>query len=313
MKIALVPLVIKYKFCKFTEQHPHHNKKLKLIFWGQCTLFITTISGTLVSLFLQDFNIELALKPKVITDGLRYSLATGNWGDQKKAHQSRAGVSQVLNRLTFASTLSHLRRLNSPIGREGKLARPRQLHNTHWGMICPAETPEGHAVGLVKNLALMAYISVGSQPSPILEFLEEWTMENLEEITPSAIAQWVFLYWAQLFQDQLVLTSPGLNFNVDIFFCWLKALSGKFSVFLLEYLTIKLQSERIRLNLLFKLLYLNSNFALTLAYLNPALNNLALMCNKSWTFGYWTYVTFLNFSVYFGSFLIGHVHFCLLY
>lgn len=135
----------------------------------------------------KDFNLELAIKTKTITDGLKYSLATGNWGDQKKAHQSRAGVSQVLNRLTFASTLSHLRRLNSPIGREGKLARPRQLHNTHWGMICPAETPEGHAVGLVKNLALMAYISVGSQPSPILEFLEEWTMENLEEITPSAI------------------------------------------------------------------------------------------------------------------------------
>ena len=90
----------------------------------------------------QDFNLELAIKTKTITDGLKYSLATGNWGDQKKAHQTRAGVSQVLNRLTFSSTLSHLRRLNSPIGREGKLARPRQLHNTHWGMICPAETPE---------------------------------------------------------------------------------------------------------------------------------------------------------------------------
>lgn len=49
---------------------------------------------------------------------------------------------QVLNRLTFASTLSHLRRLNSPIGRDGKLAKPRQLHNTLWGMVCPAETPE---------------------------------------------------------------------------------------------------------------------------------------------------------------------------
>lgn len=48
----------------------------------------------------------------------------------------------MLNRLTFASTLSHLRRLNSPIGRDGKLARPRQLHNSLWGMICPAETPE---------------------------------------------------------------------------------------------------------------------------------------------------------------------------
>jgi DNA-directed RNA polymerase beta subunit len=54
---------------------------------------------------------------------------------------------QVLNRLTFASTLSHLRRVNSPIGRDGKLAKPRQLHNTLWGMICPAETPEGAAVG----------------------------------------------------------------------------------------------------------------------------------------------------------------------
>lgn len=82
----------------------------------------------------KDFNLELAIKTKIITDGLRYSLATGNWGDQKKAHQARAGVSQVLNRLTFASTLSHLRRVNSPIGRDGKLAKPRQLHNTLWGM-----------------------------------------------------------------------------------------------------------------------------------------------------------------------------------
>ena len=49
---------------------------------------------------------------------------------------------------------------------------------------------QGSAVGLVKNLALMAYISVGSQPSPILEFLEEWSMENLEEIAPSAIAEY---------------------------------------------------------------------------------------------------------------------------
>lgn len=87
---------------------------------------------------------------------------------------------KVLNRLTYTATLSHLRRCNSPIGREGKLAKPRQLHNTQWGMVCPAETPEGQAVGLVKNLALMAYISVGSLPEPILEFLEEWSMENLE-------------------------------------------------------------------------------------------------------------------------------------
>lgn len=170
----------------------------------------------------KDFNLELAIKTRIITDGLKYSLATGNWGDQKKAHQARAGVSQVLNRLTFASTLSHLRRLNSPIGRDGKLARPRQLHNTTWGMICPAETPEGAAVGLVKNLALMAYISVGSQPSPILEFLEEWSMENLEEVAPSSIQDATKIFvngcWVGIHRDpeQLMNTLRKLRREMDI-------------------------------------------------------------------------------------------------
>lgn len=83
----------------------------------------------------KEFTLVNAIKPGIITNGLKYSLATGNWGDQAKAMQARAGVSQVLNRYTFASTLSHLRRTNTPIGRDGKIAKPRQLHNTHWGMV----------------------------------------------------------------------------------------------------------------------------------------------------------------------------------
>lgn len=124
--------------------------------------------------------------------------------------------------MTFASTLSHLRRVNSPIGRDGKLAKPRQLHNTLWGMLCPAETPEGAAVGLVKNLALMAYISVGSQPSPILEFLEEWAMENLEEIDPRAIAEATKIFvngcWVGIHKDpdQLMATLRKLRRQMDI-------------------------------------------------------------------------------------------------
>ncbi|KAH7436458.1 hypothetical protein KP509_05G020900 [Ceratopteris richardii] len=136
----------------------------------------------------KEINLAYAVKAKTITSGLKYSLATGNWGQANTAGV-RAGVSQVLNRLTYASTLSHLRRLNSPIGREGKLAKPRQLHNSHWGMMCPAETPEGQACGLVKNLAFMSYITVGSAANPIMEFLEEWGIENFEEISPVLIPQ----------------------------------------------------------------------------------------------------------------------------
>jgi len=170
-----------------------------------------------------DFSPVAAVGHKTITNGLKYALATGNWGQQKSAPGSvRAGVSQVLNRLTFASTLSHLRRLNTPIGREGKLAKPRQLHNTHWGMVCPAETPEGQAVGLVKNLALMAYISVGSAPEPIIEFLDEWATENLEEIQPNAIpsATKVFVNgcWVGIHHDpdRLVRTLRELRRGAEI-------------------------------------------------------------------------------------------------
>lgn len=132
----------------------------------------------------KQFSLALGIKPSTLTNALKYSLATGNWGDQKKAASSTAGVSQVLNRYTFASTLSHLRRTNTPIGRDGKLAKPRQLHNTHWGLVCPAETPEGQACGLVKNLSLMCYISVGTNAEPIVEFMIARNMEVLEEYEP---------------------------------------------------------------------------------------------------------------------------------
>ncbi|GMF07311.1 unnamed protein product [Ambrosiozyma monospora] len=132
----------------------------------------------------EDFNIVSAVKSTTITSGLKYSLATGNWGEQKKAMSSKAGVSQVLNRYTYSSTLSHLRRTNTPIGRDGKLAKPRQLHNTHWGLVCPAETPEGQACGLVKNLSLMSCVSVGSSSEPITYLLEEWGLEPLSDYDP---------------------------------------------------------------------------------------------------------------------------------
>ena len=170
----------------------------------------------------RDFNLTLAVKSNTITNGLKYSLATGNWGDQKKFMQARAGVSQVLNRYTYASTLSHLRRLNTPVGREGKLAKPRQLHNTHWGMVCPAETPEGQACGLVKNLALMAYISVGTASAPIIEFLEEWAMENLGEITPSSILEATKIFvngvWVGVHRDpdHLAMTLRRLRRCCDV-------------------------------------------------------------------------------------------------
>jgi len=126
------------------------------------------------------FQISDFIKSNMITTGIQYALATGNWGTDKQA--LRTGVSQVLNRLNYSATLSHLRRLNSPSGKGGKLTKPRHLHNTHWGLVCPAETPEGHSCGLVKNLALTAFISIGNQSNKIVELLEEHGTKNFSDV-----------------------------------------------------------------------------------------------------------------------------------
>lgn len=164
-------------------------------------------------------DLDTALKRETISRGLKYALATGNWGAKPGTPGARAGVAQVLNRLTFSSTLSHLRRLNTPIERSGKQARPRQLHNTQWGTLCPAETPEGQAVGLVKNLAMMSYISVGTAAEAIAGVLEEYQTEMLHEITPDAIkdATKVFLNgtWIGINRDPDTLTANMKHLRRD--------------------------------------------------------------------------------------------------
>ena len=123
-----------------------------------------------------------------ISNGMKYALATGNWGKSRIGTVLKTGVAQVLQRLTFMSSLSHLRRLNTPLEKTGKITKPRQLHNTHWGMLCPAETPEGQACGLVKNLSLMAYVSVGTPSKLIQDDLDQFPkFQKLSEIGPEII------------------------------------------------------------------------------------------------------------------------------
>ena len=133
-------------------------------------------------------NLEQAFDKNIISGGMKYALATGNWGSNKVGQVQKTGVAQVIQRLTFMSYLSHLRRLNTPLEKTGKITKPRQLHNTHWGMLCPAETPEGQACGLVKNLSLMTYVSVGSPAKIIQEALDNYPdFQKLTEVHPSDI------------------------------------------------------------------------------------------------------------------------------
>ena len=86
---------------------------------------------------ITETNIYRIVKTSTIDNGLKYALATGNWG--AKNTNTQIGIAQMLNRLTYNSTLSHLRRINTPIEKTGKLILPRKLHPTQHSLLCPCE------------------------------------------------------------------------------------------------------------------------------------------------------------------------------
>ena len=125
-------------------------------------------------------NIYKIVKSTTIENGIKRALATGDFGI-KNTNSSKVGVAQVLNRLTYISTLSHLRRINTPIDKSGKLIPPRKLHNTQWGFVCPAETPEGQNVGAVKNISQLAHITIQTDIEPIFRVLKGQLIEINEK------------------------------------------------------------------------------------------------------------------------------------
>ena len=115
-------------------------------------------------------NIYKIIKSTTIENGIKRALATGDFGI-KHTNSNKVGVAQVLNRLTYVSSLSHARRISTPTDKSGKLIPPRKLHNTSFGFLCPAETPEGQSVGIVKNLSYMTHITIYSNSQPLYEYI----------------------------------------------------------------------------------------------------------------------------------------------
>ena len=128
-------------------------------------------------------NIYKVIKFSTITTGLKFALATGNWGI--KNNKNKQGIAQVLSRLTYNSSLSHLRRINTPIEKSSKLIAPRKLHNTQCMYIYSAETPEGASVGVVKNLALSCHVTKYSDINLVINVLNNIPyIKNIENFNP---------------------------------------------------------------------------------------------------------------------------------
>jgi len=132
---------------------------------------------------INNTNIYKIVKSTTIENGIKRALSTGDFGI-KHTNSNKVGVAQVLNRLTYVASLSHLRRISTPTDKSGKLIPPRKLHSTCWGFLCPAETPEGASVGIVKNLSYMTHVTIHSNSMSLHEYVSPHikTIDTLKPI-----------------------------------------------------------------------------------------------------------------------------------
>jgi len=129
----------------------------------------------------RELSISTAIRSDVLTERIIHPLATGNWVG------GRTGVSQLLDATDYVSTLSHLRRVISPLSRSQPHFEARDLHATQWGRICPSETPEGPNCGLVKNLAQMVELSIGVEENEVESIRRELLNLGMVPIRGEAI------------------------------------------------------------------------------------------------------------------------------
>tara|TARA_B100000674_G_scaffold135649_1_gene105246 strand:+ start:418 stop:3669 length:3252 start_codon:yes stop_codon:yes gene_type:complete len=121
--------------------------------------------------------IKVVSSNNCITDGFTFALATGTFNTKSVNKKVLKGVAQQLQRNAYIATLSQLRKVSSSIDPEmNKNPAPRHLNGTHWGRICPAETPEGKSVGIERTLATTAYISLETDPTAIKRVVKQYLL-----------------------------------------------------------------------------------------------------------------------------------------
>jgi len=126
----------------------------------------------------QAFDVIKHIPTDMITQGMIHSISSGNWV-LKRFRMDRAGVTQVLSRLSYLSAIGMMTRVQSQFEKTQKVSGPRALQPSQWGMLCPADTPEGEACGLVKNLALLAHITTDEEPAPVERLCSDLGVENV--------------------------------------------------------------------------------------------------------------------------------------
>lgn len=141
----------------------------------------STADKTIPKIRATQFDIVKYMRSDLITNCLVFALSTGNW-TIKRFRMERLGVTQVLSRLSYISALGMMTRVNSQFEKTRKVSGPRSLQPSQWGMLCPSDTPEGEACGLVKNLALMTHITTEVDEKPLIRLANNSGVQDINMV-----------------------------------------------------------------------------------------------------------------------------------
>jgi len=126
---------------------------------------------------LIESNVKTFFKERIVETGFRKAFK-GNWGSEE--HTKRLGAVQDLNRLSWNTFISHLRKINLPLDSSAKVVGPRLLNSSQWGFIDPLDTPDGGNIGLHKHMSISTHITSGSSCLPIIKWLRANTPMKLK-------------------------------------------------------------------------------------------------------------------------------------
>ncbi|GIQ83201.1 DNA-directed RNA polymerase, subunit 2 [Kipferlia bialata] len=135
----------------------------------------------------QQFDPSQSLRPDIVTQGFIHAISSGNWVI-KRLKTDRAGITDTVLRLSYISALGMMTRITSSFAKGMKVAGPRSLQASQWGMLCPADTPEGESCGLVKNLALLCAVSTYSDKTPVIKLCYSLGTEDISTLSGDDIA-----------------------------------------------------------------------------------------------------------------------------
>ena len=153
---------------KIDSEYYYHSGKYKENFLGLLDVY-------------RDF-----FKVRTVEDGFRKAFK-GNWGSE--ARTKKLGVIQDVNRLSWNSFISQLRKFSLPLDSSAKVVGPRLLHSSQWGFIDPVDSPDGGNIGLHKHMSISTAVTSGFSAKPFIKWLrEKTTMKILQECNASILA-----------------------------------------------------------------------------------------------------------------------------